>query len=110
MMETAIQTPRRTRTGRKPVPVLLDAQDAKLLREVAASPVWSKSQTRRAEAVLGMAAGMPQGEVASQIGYSVASIRRACLRFQKEGISGLLSEKQRPGRPRKIVHRPDPLA
>jgi transposase len=87
MTETVIQTPRRTRTGRKPIPVLLDAQDAKLLREVAASSYWSKSQTRRAEAVLGVAGGRQPCQLASDIGYSEASIRRACQRFQKEGIS-----------------------
>jgi hypothetical protein len=88
------------RCGRKPVPVLLDADDERLLREFAASPVWSLSQTRRAEAVLGMSAGMRQGHVAGEIGYSVASIRRACRRYAKEGIAGLLTERQRPGRPK----------
>lgn len=101
MSEALIATDKRC--GRKPVPVLLDGDNERLLREVASSSFWSGSQTRRAEAVLGMAAGMPQGQIAGQIGFSVASIRRACRRFAQEGVSGLLSERQRTGRPRTHV-------
>jgi transposase len=93
----------RQRTGRKPKPVNLDAQDAKLLREVAASPYWRKSQVQRAQAVLAMAEGVQQAEIAAAIGYSVPSIYRACLRYAREGIAGLLTEKQLPGRPRRKV-------
>lgn len=98
MCESLIATGKRC--GRKPVPVLLDADNERLLREVATNSFWSGSQIRRAEAVLGMAEGLPQGQIAGQIGFSVASIRRACRRFQAEGIAGLLTERQRTGRPR----------
>lgn len=86
--------------GRKPLPVPLDKVDEKLLREVVASPIWSPSQIRRAEAVLGIAAGGQQCQLAEQIGFSVASIRRVCRQFQKDGMAGLLTERQRTGRPR----------
>src|SRR5262245_57812821 len=88
------------RRGRRPVPVLLDATDEKLLREVAASPAWNLSQTRRAAAVLGIATGLRQGQLAGEIGYSAASIRRSCRRFQMDGVAGLLAQRQRTGRPR----------
>jgi hypothetical protein len=104
MSELAVINKRRVR---KPFPLLLDPEDAKLLRELASNPVWSKSQTLRAEAVLGIAAGLHQGQLAAEIGYSPASIRRACRRYASEGVAGLIAEKQRPGRPRKYVEGQD---
>ena len=86
--------------GRKPLPVPLDENDEKLLREVVACTYWSPSQIRRAEAVLGVAQGGRLCQLAGQIGYSPASIRRACRSFQREGVMGLITEKMRPGRPR----------
>ena len=89
--------------GRKPLPVPLDQEDEKLLREVVASSFWSPSQHRRARAVLGVARGGRLCQLTSEIGYSESSIRRACRRFRSEGLAGLLTERQRPGRPRRQV-------
>lgn len=72
--------------GRKPLPVPLDQDDEELLREVVASSFWSPSQHRRARAVLGVARGGRLCQLADQIGYSPSSIRRACRRFQAEGL------------------------
>lgn len=90
--------------GRKPKNVPLDIEDERLLREIVASCFWSPSQTRRAEAVLGVARGNRLCQLAGQIGYSVASIRRACRRFEREGVVGLLTEKQCTGQPRLQAH------
>src|ERR1700679_1201205 len=87
--------------GMKPHPVLVDEADEKLLREIIASPWWSRFHTRRAEAVLAVARGGRLCQLTKELGYSVASIRRACRKFQKEGVAGLLTQRPRTGRPRR---------
>jgi hypothetical protein len=91
-MSDSCTTIERKMGGRNPFPVLLTSDEEKFLREIVASSFWSKSQTRRAEAVLGVANRERLCQVAAKIGYSVASIRRACRLFQKEGADGTRSE------------------
>jgi hypothetical protein len=86
--------------GRKPKQVTLNPDDERLLHEIVASPFWSRWQIRRAEAILGMASGARMVELAERLGYSRASIQRTCQTFEREGIGGLMTQRQRTGRPR----------
>jgi len=101
MNQTATQPRNRTRTGRNPNPVHLDPDDERLLREIVESPYWAAWQVRRAKVILERAAGVSIKELVQQLGYSRASIQRTCLTYQREGLPGLMTQKQITGGPRK---------
>lgn len=101
MRETAFEEPKsKQMTGRKPKPVILHQEDERLLEEIAASTYWRPWQVRNARVVLAMASGGRVKNVAQQLGFSVASVRRVVRRFQREGMGGILTVRQRTGRPR----------
>ncbi|OAI48643.1 hypothetical protein AYO44_06685 [Planctomycetaceae bacterium SCGC AG-212-F19] len=103
MSEIAVQDPKATLvTGRKPNPVVLHEDDERLLQGIAASTCWEPCQVRNAKVVLAMAKGERVKNVAWELGFSVAGVRRVCRRFQREGVSGLLTVRQRTGRPRRV--------
>ena len=60
--------------------------------------------TRRARAVLLMAAAVPGAEVARRTGYTVVQVSRLRRRFAEEGLAGL-ADKPRAGRPPSISGR-----
>src|SRR5271168_5009229 len=89
-----------TMGGSKPKPIHLTADEERQLREIVASPIWSDWQIRNAEIILGIAAGARVCQLIDRLGYSRATIQRTCRQYEREGIVGLLTRKQRKGRPR----------
>ena len=86
--------------GRKPKTVPLDSQDEKLLQEMAGQRVTGRRHKHEVQSSSGRCRGERLCQVGSRrSGTSVASIRRACRRYQSEGIAGLVAERQRRGKP-----------
>lgn len=105
MNEAATQPLKRNRTGRKPNPVYLNPDDERLLREIVESPYWKEWQLRRVKVILERAAGASIQDLVQKLGYSRASIQRTCLTYAREGIAGLMTQKQITGGPRKYFEK-----
>jgi hypothetical protein len=91
--------PSKSRSGRKPKPIVLDHDQERLLNEVIASGHWAEWQTRRAKAILGVAGGARICDLVKELSFSRTSIQRTCRQFEREGIASLLTQRPRTGRP-----------
>ena len=73
------------RTGRPPKPVILDQLDKAHLEEMVGSGYWPEAMLRKVKAILALAEGNSVCDVAAQLNYSEASIRRCRMRFRHGG-------------------------
>ena len=94
--------PVRQMAGRKPKPLHLDADEWQLLGEIIDSGYWASWQIRRAKVILGLADGARIKQLIEQIGYSRSSIQRTRRGYEQEGVAGLMTKRQRTGRPRTL--------
>src|SRR5262245_28635179 len=88
--------------GRRPCPLSIGSHDRSLLQAVARSETSPWSQVRRARTVLAIAARERTAAVAARLECDVGTVRRTCRLYEDTGLSGLLEEPQRPGRPARI--------
>ena len=77
--------------GRKPCPLVIARDDRSILLPVARQTSLSADQVQRARIVLGVAAGEPIVELAEKNYCDPATVWRACRRYERAGIGGLLS-------------------
>src|SRR5262245_47370154 len=88
--------------GRKPRPVKLADADIPVLEAVSHHHRLCWFQVQHARIVLAVAAGDPIGQIASRLGCDRTTIWRACRRYEQGGLSKLLLDDLRPGRPQEI--------
>lgn len=89
--------------GRKPRPFLISRATRGKLQGVARRLTSPWFQVRAARIVLAIAAGQRTQAVALQMQCGVATVRRTCRRYERLGLSGLLAEPNRAGRPARIA-------
>jgi transposase len=89
--------------GRKPFPVSILPKDRTLLQQIARSESLAWRDVRRARICLAVAAGGRIQTVAYQVQCSLATVRRTCRRYQRLGLTGLLANSVRSGRPARIA-------
>ena len=77
----------------------------RLLREIVESPYWVNWQVRRAKVILERAAGASIKELVQKLRFSRASIRRTCLTYARQGLAGLMTQKQITGGPRRYFEK-----
>jgi hypothetical protein len=70
-----------------------------MLRELIANPYWAEWQVRKAKAVLGIASGQRVCDLAAELKYSPPSIWRTCRRFERDGMSAVVTKQLRAGKP-----------
>jgi len=85
--------------GRKPRPLTLAAEDRPILEGVARHRRLCWFQVQHARTVLAVAAGEPIQSVASRLGCDPSTIWRVCRRYEQGGLSKLLLDDPRLGRP-----------
>src|SRR5213078_3496321 len=85
--------------GRKPRSLVIAAEDRKILQAVARSRHLAWYQVQHARIVLAVAAGEPIQAVASRLECDRATVWRVCRRYAQGGLSRLLSDDPRLGRP-----------
>ena len=89
------------RTGR-PMPTLtLSAEEREALERWARRPKTAQALARRAEVVLGAAAGKSNTVLAREVRWTNQTVGRWRARFRERRLDGLLDE-PRPGAPRRI--------
>src|SRR5262249_59081699 len=85
--------------GRKPRPLKLADADVPVLRAVASHRRLCWFQVQHARIVLAVAAGEPVGRIASDLRCDRTTVWRARRRYELGGLSKLLLDDPRPGRP-----------
>lgn len=85
-------------------PIVLTESDRHELERLQRASSTPSGLSRRARAVLLMAAGVTGAEIAARSGYTVVQVSRIRRRFAEEGLSGL-PERPRSGRPPTITAR-----
>src|SRR5215510_8369057 len=96
--------------GRKPRPLILSDADLPILQAVARSRRLAWFQVQHARIVLAVADGEPIHSVASRVECDPATIWRVCRRYEQGGLSKLLLDDLRLGRPQELsppAARPD---
>ena len=88
--------------GRPPQQLALNADDIETLQRIARSQTRPWYQVRRARTVLGIAAGERVQTLAEYMDCTPQTIRRTCLRYERQGLDGLLAGPQRTGHPFEI--------
>src|SRR5947209_2281206 len=88
--------------GRKPRTLTVADADAPILRAVARSRHLSFFQVEHARIVLAVAAGEPIQSVASRLECDRATVWRVCRRYEQGGLTKLLLDDPRLGRPQEI--------
>jgi len=88
--------------GRKPREVTVDADDLPALQRVARAQVTPWFQVRRARTVLAVADGARVEAVADRMGCDRGTVWRTCRLYERDGLAGLLSAPDRPGRPERL--------
>lgn len=88
--------------GRKPRPVTIAAADLPILQAVARSRHLPCFQVQHARIVLAVAAGEPGHAVASRMECDRATVWRLCRRYEQSGLTRLLWDEPRLGRPQEI--------
>jgi transposase len=81
--------------GRRPEVLTMCASDTSELERIAHSDSLPWFRVRRARIVLGIAGGQRREVLASQLDCDESTIWRACQRYQRFGLEGLLAD-QRP--------------
>lgn len=84
-------------------PVILAENDRELLQRIVESGYWASWQVRNAKIVLGISSGRQVNEVAAELGCGLATVRRTCRKYQQEGLVGIITQRQRPGRPKRAL-------
>ncbi len=92
--------PRRPR-GRPKAELVVSAEQRAALERWARRPKTAQALALRARIVLGCAAGLSNGAVASDLGVHAATVGKWRRRFVADGLDGLL-DAPRPGAPRRI--------
>jgi transposase len=82
--------------GRRPEVLTIHSPDISELERIAHSDTLPWFRVRRARIVLGIAAGQRREMLASQLDCDESTIWRACQRYQRLGLEGLLAD-QRQG-------------
>src|SRR3954471_4589152 len=88
--------------GRKPRPVKLADADVPILEAVACHRRLCWFQVQHARIVLAVAGGESVQAVASRLQCAPSTVWRVCRRYEQGGLSMLLSDDPRPGRPLEI--------
>src|SRR5215213_10029880 len=88
--------------GRKPRELTLEPGDVASLRQVASRQSLPWFQVRRARTVLAVADGERVERVAGRMQCDRATVWRTCRLYERDGVAGLLSAPQRPGRPERL--------
>src|SRR5215207_1801500 len=88
--------------GRKPRPLKVADADTPVLEAVARHRRLCWFQVQHARIVLAIAGGEPVQAVASRLGCDRATVWRVCRRYEGGGLSKLLPDDPRPGRPLEI--------
>jgi transposase len=96
-----MQTITRRRRGRPKAELVVSVEQRAVLERWARRPKTAQALALRARVVLGCAAGLSNGAVASELGVHAATVGKWRRRFVAEGLEGLLDE-PRPGAPRRI--------
>jgi hypothetical protein len=78
--------------GRKPRPLTIAPADLPVLRLIAQGNGLPWYQVRRAQIVIGMAAGRRSAELSQETGCDTSTIWRLCRRYEQGGLSGLLAD------------------
>jgi hypothetical protein len=93
--------------GRKPSVLSLAPSDEDRLHTTAHSDSLPWYQVRRARILLALAAGQRKRDVAAQMECGVATVWRACERYRRDGLEGLLADGRegRSGRLEQITPR-----
>src|SRR5271157_4483673 len=78
--------------GRKPSVLSLAPSDEDRLHTTAHSDSLPWYQVRRARILLALAAGQRKRDVAAQMECGVATVWRACERYRRDGLEGLLAD------------------
>jgi len=87
--------------GPLPVPIVLTVQERRVLESGERRPKTSQALATRSRIVLACASERTNGQVASVVGVSVATVVTWRGRFAKDRLEGLVDE-PRPGRPRTV--------
>ena len=90
------------RTGRPKQPLVLNPLDREKLTLLARRPKTAQRVAMRAKIVLRAAEGLPNQEIAQQVGVSGATVGKWRERYRVRGMEGL-SDDPRPGAPRRIT-------
>lgn len=85
-------------------PIVVGEAEQRALERLQRAPSTPAGLSRRARAVLLMAAGLPGVEIAERVGYTVVQVSRLRRRFAEHGVAGL-HERPRSGRPPTITAR-----
>src|SRR4051812_38181210 len=93
--------------GRKPRPLTVAEADLPILEAVARHRRFCFFQVQHARIVLAIAAGEPVGAVASRLECDPSTVWRVCRRYEQGGLSELLLDDPRPGRPQEISPPPE---
>lgn len=80
--------------GRKPNVLSLASSDVDPLHHIAHSDHLPWYQVRRARIVLALAAGQRKRDVAAHVECGVATVWRACDRYRRDGLDGLLADRR----------------
>ena len=88
--------------GRRPRPLTLADADTPVLRAVARSRRLAWFQVQHARIVLAVAAGEPTRAIASRLECDRATVWRVCRRYEQGGLTRLLLDDPRVGRPQEI--------
>lgn len=89
--------------GRKPRPITVGRVDRSRLEQIAHSLCLPWYQVRRARIILGRAAGQRIFNIAQESHCNASTIRRTCLRYEHQGLLGLLACAKKSGRPVQIL-------
>jgi hypothetical protein len=86
--------------GRSPDSLTIRPGDEPILLRLARGQSWPWFQVQRARLVLAIAAGARAGVVADEMQCEATTVWRACRRYRREGLEGLLADgrQQRSGR------------
>ena len=87
--------------GPLPVPIVLTEEERRVLEGWERRPTTSQALATRSRIVLACASERTNGQVATAVGVSVATVVKWRGRFAKDRLEGLVDE-PRPGRPRTV--------
>ena len=96
--------------GRKPNRLVLRPDDETDLWQIARSQTLPWFQVQRARIVLARAAGERTKVVADQLECDEATVWRACVRYQVDGVAGLLSDGRKGCSGRQATISPPPTS
>ncbi|AKH82928.1 transposase [Streptomyces sp. CNQ-509] len=88
--------------GPKPLPVVLSDEELRVLRRWLRKQTAAQALVLRSRIVLACAEGLPNAQVAEDLGISRETVRKWRARFVKDRLEGL-TDRPRPGPPRRIT-------